>query len=110
MEDLMQARKTASNLVAQTAEQTTNLVPLFQGDSLFDGVHASDRFAFLQKRNSLGKTLDDRPSLAEDHQHGGLRQLGRRTGDSISGRRNRAMLYAMWDCGLRVGEVVGLSP
>jgi integrase/recombinase XerC len=32
------------------------------------------------------------------------------TGDSASGRRNRAMLFAMWDCGLRVGEVVGLSP
>jgi site-specific recombinase XerD len=32
------------------------------------------------------------------------------TGDSVSGRRNRALLFSMWDCGLRVGEVVGLSP
>lgn len=31
------------------------------------------------------------------------------TGDSASGRRNRAMLYAMWDCGLRVSDVIGLS-
>lgn len=31
------------------------------------------------------------------------------TGDSPSGRRNRAMLRAMYDCGLRVGEVLGLS-
>jgi len=31
------------------------------------------------------------------------------TGDSLTGRRNRAVLYAMWDCGLRVGDVQGLS-
>ncbi len=31
------------------------------------------------------------------------------TGDSISGRRNRAMLWGMYGCGLRVGDVVGLS-
>jgi site-specific recombinase XerD len=31
------------------------------------------------------------------------------TGDSPTGRRNRAILYAMWDCGFRVGDVLNLS-
>ncbi len=31
------------------------------------------------------------------------------TSDSKSGVRNRAMLWAMWDCGLRVSDVLGLS-
>ena len=38
-----------------------------------------------------------------------FRRLVDQTGPSRSGKRNRAMLWAMYGCGLRVGEVVGLS-
>jgi site-specific recombinase XerC len=37
-------------------------------------------------------------------------RLVEQTGNSASGRRNRAMLWVMYGCGLRVGEVVALSP
>ncbi len=38
-----------------------------------------------------------------------FQRLVDQTGPSRSGKRNRAMLWAMYGCGLRVGEVVGLS-
>ena len=37
-------------------------------------------------------------------------RLVEQTGNAPSGRRNRAMLWVMYGCGLRVSEVVALSP